>query len=102
MFFTDPASQNSLCMVYDGEVAPLLRSTSNHLKDYPIYHNLLILQTEVNSTNVNSPYPVSVEQLLKFDIFIICYVVDILCECHINKQFRYCCSVEYHYGDWES
>ena len=68
MFFTDHASQYSFCIVYDGEVAPLLRSTSNHLKDYPIYHNLLMLQIDVISINVNSPYPISAEQLLKFDI----------------------------------
>ena len=72
MFFTDRASMNSFCMVYDGEVAPLLRNTSSgHLKNFPIYHNLSILQIDVNSTNVNSPYPVSVEQLLKFDIMYI-------------------------------
>ena len=63
MFFTDHASEYSFCMVYDGEVAPLLRSTSNHLKDYPIYHNLLMLQIDVISINFNSPYPVSAEQL---------------------------------------
>ena len=61
MFFTDHASEYSFCMVYDGEVAPLLRSTSNHLKDYPIYRNLSMLQIDVTSMNVNSPYPVSVE-----------------------------------------
>ena len=67
MFFTDRASQNSFCMVYDGEVASLLRSTNSHLKDFPIYHSLSMLQNDVMST-INCPYPVSVEQLLKFDI----------------------------------
>ena len=41
IFFTDHASGDSFCKVDDGEVAPLLRSTSNHLKDYRIasfYH----------------------------------------------------------------
>ena len=55
-------------MVYDGEVAPLLRSSSDHLKNFPIYHDLSVLQIDVISTNVNSPYPVSVEQSLKSDI----------------------------------
>ena len=98
MFFTGPAFQSSFCMVDDGEVAPLLRTTSNHLKDYPIYYNLPILQIDVISTNINSPYPVSIERLLKFDIFYH-VIVDILCEHHINKQFCYYCSVEYYYGD---
>ena len=56
-------------MVYHGEVAPLLRSSSiNHLKNFPIYRNLSVLQIDVISTNINSPYPVSVEQSLKSDI----------------------------------
>ena len=67
MFFTDSASQKSFCMIDGGEVASLLRSTSNHLKDFPIYYSLSMLQNDVMST-INSPYPVSVEQLLKFDI----------------------------------
>ena len=68
MFFTDIASQNSFCMIHDGGVASLLlRSTSDNLKNFPIYHSLSMLRTDVMSTN-NSPYPVSVEQLLKFDI----------------------------------
>ena len=70
MLFTESASRSSLCMVENGKVVPLLKTSSNHLKNFPIYRNLLILQIGVNSTNVNSPYPVSVEQLLKFDIFI--------------------------------
>ena len=70
MFFTDPASQNLFCMIDDGEVASLLRGSSNHLKDFPVYHKISMLLLDVVSTNVNSPYPVSVEQLLKFDIFI--------------------------------
>ena len=55
-------------MVHDGEVEPLLRSSSNNLKHFPIYRNLRTLQSDVINTNINSPYPVSVEQLLKFDI----------------------------------
>ena len=68
IFFTDSAFKSSFCMVYDGKVAPLLGITSSKLKDFPIYHNLSMLQIDVNSTNIDSPYPVSVEQLLKFDI----------------------------------
>ena len=56
MLFTDSV----FCMVYDGKAAPLLKTSSNHLKDYPIYHKISILQIDVISTNVNSPYPVSV------------------------------------------
>ena len=66
--FTDHASETSFCMVYNGEVAPLLRGSSDHLKNFPIYHDLSVLQIDVISTNVNSPYPVSVEQSLKSDI----------------------------------
>ena len=66
--FTDRASGASFCMVYDGEVAPLLRSSSDHLRNFPIYHDISILHTDVINTNINSPYPVSVKQLLKFDI----------------------------------
>ena len=66
--FTGSASTTSFCMVYDGEVAPLLRSSSNHLKNYPIYRDLSVLQVDVITMNVNSPYPVSVEQSLKSDI----------------------------------
>ena len=54
MFF---ASQNSFFMFYDGEVKPLFRITSKH-KYFPIYHNLLMLQTDVISMNGNSQYPV--------------------------------------------
>ena len=69
--FTDHASVASFCMVYDGEVAPLLRSSSiNHLKNFPIYRDLSVLQIDVISTNVDSPYPVSVEQSLKSDIIV--------------------------------
>ena len=58
-------------MVYDGEVAPLLRGSSiNHLKNFPIYRDLSVLQVDVISTNVDSPYPVSVEQSLKSDIIV--------------------------------
>ena len=59
IYFTVAASLNLLCMVFDGEVVPLLRRTSN-LEDYPIYRDLSVLQTDVISTN-NSPYPVSIE-----------------------------------------
>ena len=56
-------------MVYDGEVAPLLRSSSiNHLRNFPIYRNISMINTDVINININSPYPVSVKQLLKFDI----------------------------------
>ena len=61
MLSTGSASQGSFCMVYGEDIAPLLKTSSNHLEDYPIYHNLSILQIDVISTNVNSPYPVSVE-----------------------------------------
>ena len=54
-------------MVFDGEVISLLIGSTETLEDYPIYHELSMLQIDVISTN-NSPYPVSVEQLLKFDI----------------------------------
>ena len=66
--FTGHASITSFCMVSNGEVAALLRSSSNNLKHFPIYRNLLMVQLDVINTNINSPYPVSVEQLLKFDI----------------------------------
>ena len=59
MLFTDSASKGSFCMVERGEVIPFLETSINHLKNFPIYHNLSILQIDVNSTN-NSPYPVSV------------------------------------------
>ena len=62
MLFTDSASQSSFCMVEDGKVTSLLKTSINHLKNFPIYRNLSILQIDVISTNVNSPYPVSVEQ----------------------------------------
>ena len=88
-------------MVYDGKTVPLLSITNTKLRDFPIYHNLTMLQTDVTSTNANSPYPVSFERTLKFDI-ISFMIVDILCERHINKQFCYYHSVEYHYGDCES
>ena len=52
-------------MIYDGEVAPLLRSSSSILENFPIYRDLSVLQIDVITTNVNSPYPVSVEQSLK-------------------------------------
>ena len=69
--FIDSASGASFCMVYDGEVAPLHRSSSiNHLKNFPIYRDLSVLQVDVISTNVDSPYPVSVEQSLKSDIIV--------------------------------
>ena len=55
-------------MVYDGEVAPLLRGSSSILENFPIYRDLSVLQIDVISMNVNSPYPVSVEQSLKSDI----------------------------------
>ena len=66
--FTGHASVTSFCMVYDGEVAPLLRTSGNHLRNFPIYRKILMIHTDVVNTNINSPYPVSVEQLLKFDI----------------------------------
>ena len=66
--FTDYASALSFCMIYNGEVEPLLRSSSTNLKHYPIYRSLLMIEVDVINTNINSPYPVSVEQLLKFDI----------------------------------
>ena len=66
--FTDRASGPSFCMVYDGEVAPLLGGSSDHLKNFPIYHKILMIHTDTINTNINSPYPVSVKQLLKSDI----------------------------------
>ena len=67
-------------MIRDGEVDPLLKSSSNNLKHYPIYRSLLMIELAVINTNINSPYPVSVEQLLKFDTVSCDTVVDILSE----------------------
>ena len=66
--FTGHASVTLFCMVSNGEIAALFRSSSNNLKHFPIYRNLPMIQLDVTNTNINSPYPVSVEQLLKFDI----------------------------------
>ena len=63
-----------------------------------------MLQIDIISTNAESPYPVSVEQLASWLLNLTLYhvIVDILCELHINKQFCYCCSLEYHHGNCES
>ena len=58
--FTGHASVTSFCMVSNGEVAALLRSSNDSLKQFPIYRNLPMLQLDVINTNTNSPYPVSV------------------------------------------
>ena len=60
MLFTGSASKSSFCMVHNGDVTPLLKTSSDNLKRFPIYNNLSILKIDVISTN-NSPYPVSVE-----------------------------------------
>ena len=86
-------------MVFYGEVIFLLTGSLNNLESFPIYHELSMLQFDIVSMN-NSPYPVSVEQLLKFG-YIIHVIVDFLSKLHINKQFCYYCSGEYHYGDCE-
>ena len=49
-------------MVFDGKLIYLLTGSTDTLEDYPIYHDLSMLQIDVIST-YNSPYPVSVEQL---------------------------------------
>ena len=46
-------------MVRNGDIVPLLRSSSSTLTDFPIYRDLPMLQLDVKNMNVKSPYPVS-------------------------------------------
>ena len=50
-------------MIFQGEVLFLLTSSTDNLESFPIYRELSMLQIDVISTNAESPYPVSVEQL---------------------------------------
>ena len=76
LLFIAAAFLDFFCAVYDGEVFYLLTGSTDTLEDYPIYHELSTLQIDVISTN-NSPYPVSVEQLLNLTLYYV--IVDILC-----------------------
>ena len=47
------------CLISGGEVVPILERVST-LKEYPIHHNLSVIQFDVENANPNYPYPVSV------------------------------------------
>ena len=61
--FTAAAACDFFCIVFDGEVIFLLTGSTDILENFPIYRELSMLQIDVISTNGESPYPVSVEQL---------------------------------------
>lgn len=58
IFFTDSASDMNFCLILEEQDLPLLSVDS--LKDFPIYRDLSVLHFDIRSTNINSPYPVSI------------------------------------------